>query len=86
MDRYWIRVRENSAGSEPRRLLTHRRREPSETVPRNTRMIGRMKSLKNGAATLLKLLGVAVVLALIMLLVEVVAGIFLLAADALFGL
>ena len=49
-------------------------------------MIGRMRSLKKGAATLLKMLGVAVVLALIMLLVEVVAGVFLLAADALFSL
>ena len=58
----------------------------SETAPRNARMIGRMGSLKNGAATLLKMLGVAVVLALILLLVEVVAGIFLLAADALFSL
>ena len=45
-----------------------------------------MGSLKNGAATLLKMLGVAVVLALILLLVEVVTGIFLLAADALFSL
>ena len=49
-------------------------------------MMDCMRSLKNGAAALLKMLGVAVVLALIMLLVEVVAGIFLLAADAISGL
>ncbi len=43
-----------------------------------------MRRLKNAAVTILRLLGVAVVLALIMLLVEVVAGVFLVGMDALF--
>jgi hypothetical protein len=43
-----------------------------------------MRRLKNTATVILRLLGVAVVLALIMLLVEVVAGVFLSQIDALF--
>jgi hypothetical protein len=45
---------------------------------------GSMRRLKNTATVILRLLGVAVVLALIMLLVEVVAGVFLSEIDALF--
>jgi hypothetical protein len=43
-----------------------------------------MRRLKNTATVILRLLGVAVVLALIMLLVEVVAGVLLSEIDALF--
>ena len=43
-----------------------------------------MRRLKNTATVILRLLGVAVVLALIMLLVEVVAGVFLVEIYALF--
>jgi len=43
-----------------------------------------MGRLKNTATVILRLLGVAVVLALIMLLVEVLAGVFVVGMDELF--
>ena len=43
-----------------------------------------MRRLKNTAVAILRLLGAAVVLALIILLAEVLAGVFLVEMDALF--
>lgn len=48
-------------------------------------MMVRMRHLKNMVATVLRMLGVAVVIALIMLLLEVLAGIFLFEMETLFG-
>lgn len=47
--------------------------------------MARMKHLKNAATTLLKMLGAAVVIALVVLLIEVLAGVFLFEVDKLFG-